>query len=197
MRATARDYFVRPAGNQSREALGTGNAVFLGGVVLITLEGAERVLVAPTSAWIWPGILGATAFVVTPLMFWMTWPELLLMVVVGLAFGGTLVLAAIGAYMVASRSRRRRLVVDARDRTCTEMDGARRALCVPARLMRFTRVQLYADRRYVDLYNVLIDLGVAELWVHQHHSEESATRIARTLAEALGIPHHQELERFS
>ncbi len=189
--------FIRPSGNPSRLILGTGNAVFLGGVTLVDPTGVVVALVRKTSVWIWPGILvGLWGFIVGLIVVLVDAPW---WVTLGLvAFLSVLLLgAAVVALLLALRGQRSSLFVDARRRTCEERDGGRTVLSIPAEGMQRVRVQVFANSSYGDVYNVLIDLGTHELWIHQVGLESEAFSLARALAGALQIRLDSQLQRVS
>ena len=195
LRAGTNDYFVRPPGNPKTGSLGTGHAIFMGGVTSVSAQGDRRSFVHPTSILIWPSwVVGIGALTVVAIWLAlpsdspMLWPLCGTMIVI-------FVVATVGAYMKGFRSRKNRLVLDAQQRCCVEMDGSRPVMTIPFDLFENTRVQLYADRTYTDVFEVLLNLGFAELQIHQDYSKTAAVRLAQEAAQCLGIPFDPTLQR--
>ncbi|MBI4956090.1 MAG: hypothetical protein HY908_28980 [Myxococcales bacterium] len=186
--------FVRPAGNPSQPRLGLSSVVG-GGVEAIAPDGRRHVLVRGLSPWVWPAILSAVGVFVEVALAFALGAErgLLPLLVLGLMF---VLFAAItvGAYVAGRRKARQKLVFDAPGRICRELRGAEAGLSVPAALMRATHVQVQASAGYADVFDVLVDLGFAELWIHQT-DEPTARALAATIAEHMGIPFEPALVR--
>jgi hypothetical protein len=192
----ATEDFVRALGNPRLVQLGTGNAVFMGGVSVHDPDGGTRQLVAPTSIWIWPAMLtaaallfaGAIAFAMRDAPTWLAVPIVAL-------FGGVLLAAAVASAFYARHKRRRSLRLNTERGVLEELDSGRPSLVIPFGAAKRLRLQVYANRGYADSYDVLITLGAAELCVHQTFSEPEARSLAQSLAHAMDVPMDPVVER--
>jgi hypothetical protein len=177
---------VRPLGNPALVTIGVG-AVAIDGVQAIAPDGQVRVLVKPMSRWtmslIVAGVLGVTLSVVMGYIAIKEDFVTALIVAVALVFTfcfgtGMFVVMAI----VTPRSR---IVLDSRNGNLDVLQNGRAEVRVPYPLISNTRVQLYSDPGYADRYDVLVNLGFAELWILQtsdpKHAREMAADIARTV----------------
>jgi hypothetical protein len=190
--------FVRPVGNPATVGLGTGNQVFMGGVFVFSRGAPSHVLVEPASVWVWPLIL-LTVGTFVELVFGVQFltsdvPPVIGWAVVALLFfifSG----AAFGAWAWASYSRRESLVLDADSRSCQELYRGKVVLTVPRSLMRRVWVQVYTAQRMGTVYDVLISLGFAELWIDQPRAEQGARALAETVARCLDLPLDPEIQR--
>lgn len=186
--------FIQPVGSPANTRLGL-SAVLGGGVEAIAPDGRRHMLVPGLAPWIWPSIVGGVGvFIELTLAFALrNEPVIVLLLLLGFMFVlfGAITL---GTYVAGRRHARHRLVFDAPARVCREFRGAQPVLCVPAKLMRATRIQVQATAGYADVFNVLVDLGFAELWIHQT-DEPTARQLAGTIAQYMGIPFDPRLER--
>ncbi|HMR80430.1 MAG TPA: hypothetical protein PKD61_35220, partial [Polyangiaceae bacterium] len=64
----------------------------------------------------------------------------------------------------------------------------------PFVLATSTRVQLHTSVGYGDNFNVLVPLGIAELWILQGSVRNEARAVAQNLAQVLRVPFDPEEE---
>jgi hypothetical protein len=187
---------ARPVGNPARTTIGVG-AVAADGVTLIAPDGSAMVLVKPVSRWMMTLMVAATLallLVVVPAVIAVTsgvdtdfWVASAAMFFV--FFVGTGMFAAMAVVQA-----RHAIVMDARSRTIAVLENRKLALAVPFELVVTTRVQLYIDPGYADRFDVLVNLGFAELWIDQVGSRDRARHLAVALAETLGVPFNPQEE---
>lgn len=187
---------VRPLGAPPTTTLGLGAAVFGGGITAIGPCGEARVLRAPPALWTWPAVLGGVwALLVLALALGVDAPRWILGGLVGLltlTCGG----AAVALVAWGLHRRRRRLVLDARSRSLEELEGAQSTLRVPAGLARSVRVQLFENGDGEQAWDVLVDVGFAELWIHQDGTQQAGVELAREVGVALGVPVEGSIRAF-
>jgi hypothetical protein len=187
--------FVRPVGNPSGIILGL-NAVHCGGVEAIAPDGRRERLLKGLSPWAWPGILGACGVFTVGATAIAMRNERGIVPILVIAFLALLFTAISGGALVFSFMKvRERLLFDAPRRLCCELRGSRPVLLVPARLMKATRLQVVASPGYADSYNLLVDCGFAELWIHQTTDATWARELAEKIARYMGIRFQAELQR--
>ncbi len=90
---------------------------------------------------------------------------------------------------------RSRVVLDSRSRNLDVLQNGRPDLRVPYRLVLNTRVQMYADPGYADRYDVLVNLGFAELWILQTSDPTHAREMAADIAREIGVSLDPEEQR--
>ncbi len=98
-----------------------------------------------------------------------------------------------GALAVAER--RRSVMVDGPKRRLVVSHNGKVTLSIRFDLVSQTRVRIHTRPDYEDLFNVLVTLPVAELWIHQTNDENQALMLARSLATTLGVNFEPEMER--
>lgn len=166
-----------------------------GGIEVMAPDGRRLVLVRPRAAWVWPmipAVVGVFVAVALAVGLWDA-PGSLVLLVVGLVFVLFGAISA-GTYVLGTRHVRRKLVFDVRDRVLREIHGGRAVLCIPARLVKRTRVEVRSDPGYADIYQVLVDLGVAELCIDRSE-DPNARKLAEAMARYMEVPFDPSLER--
>lgn len=187
--------FVRRAGQRSSLVLGTGNAVFIGGVVGRDASGRTEVLVGPQARWLWPAIFGGLAALLLPI-FWFAMDGLARLILAAVIALGLMALA-LGAYVLARVAGRRSLLVDGSTRTLRELDRGRDAgVAIPASTLGEVVLQTFVCSDRIRYFDVLVTCGPDELWLHQSSDEPAARALAARAAALLGIPCAAEMRRI-
>lgn len=179
--------FVRRSGQRSSVVLGTGNAVFIGGVVGSDASGRSDVLVKPQARWLWPAILGGVAALLLPILWFATegLARLILMAVSALG----MMAVALGAYVLARVAGRRSLLVDGSTRALRELDRGRDVGgAIPASTLGAVVLQTFECSDRIRHFDVLVTRAHDELWLHQTSDEPEARAFAARVAALLGIP---------
>ena len=180
---------VHPVGAPMLLTIGVG-AMADDGVFLIAQDGRSLTIESPASRWamsiIVAVVLGFMMVAVVPLLWVTSGAEIALF-----GFASMCFMIVFGAGMFAVQgltAKRQRVVFSVLRQTIEILRNGRSEFSIPFALATCTRVQRQTTQGYGDNFNVLIPLGVAELWVHQLSVRNEAFDAASRLAQLLGVP---------
>jgi hypothetical protein len=166
------------------------------GVFLIGQDGRSVTIDAPASRWTMTIIVAAVLGLVTVVLFPIMWlTNDLSTALFSLAAMAFMFVVGVGMFAAMALGAQRHGVVFAVPRQTIEISkNGRNEFNIPFALATSTRVQRHTTVGYGDNFNVLIPLGVAELWIHQLSVRSEARAAAEHLASLLGVPFDLEEE---
>ncbi len=186
---------LHPVGVPQLLTIGVGS-IADDGVVVIGPDARAHDIEKPASRWTMTVLVAVVLAVTTVLIFPLMWLTSGISTAL-ISSGAMVVMTFLGTGMFAAMALsapRSRIVFDVPKQTIEVLRNNKLQHSIPFVLATSTRVQLHTSVGYGDNFNVLVPLGIAELWILQGSVRNEARAVAQNLAQVLRVPFDPEEE---